>query len=156
MAKITALQPNGTWNDFYKFEVTFDDGVTGMAFAKSNTPWYAVGDEVEYTLSPKGGVKISKGVSQYAGGSTGGYSGGGSSKPDPSANIARSVAFKAAIDCVIAGKIGFDDVERFVTKYVPVLLAQGEATNAYKSHFDEPAKAVPNQVAQVPESDLPF
>lgn len=158
MAKITALQPNGTWNDFYKFEVTFDDGVTGVAFAKSNSPWYAIGDEVEYTISPKGGVKISKGVSQYAGGSTGGYSGGGSSKPDQSANIARSVAFKAAIDCVIAGKIGFDDVERFVNKYVPVLLAEAKQDN-YKSHFDNApaqAPAPPNRVGQLSDDDLPF
>jgi hypothetical protein len=101
-------------------------------------------------------VKISKGTAPYSGG--GGYSGGGSTSKDTSGNIARSVAFKAAIDCVIAGKIGFDDVERFVSKYVPVLLAEAKQDN-YKSHFDStPAKAPspPNKVGQLSDDDLPF
>jgi len=42
MAKITSITPTGQWNEFFKFEVRFDDGDFGTTFAKSTTPPYAV------------------------------------------------------------------------------------------------------------------
>ncbi len=61
MPKITSITPNGQWNEFYKMDIRFDDGEFGTAFAKSQTPPYKVGDEVEYTKNEKGTIKIQRG-----------------------------------------------------------------------------------------------
>jgi hypothetical protein len=54
MAKIVSMTPKGQWQEFYKIEVRFDNGDFGTAFAKSQTPSYAVGDEVDYSKNEKG------------------------------------------------------------------------------------------------------
>ena len=46
MSKIISITPTGQWQDLFKLEVRFDNGDFGTAFAKSQTPPYAVGDEV--------------------------------------------------------------------------------------------------------------
>ena len=65
MPKITSITPNGQWQEFYKLELRFDNGDFGTAFAKSETPSYKVGDEVEYTKNEKGTVKIQLGHPQH-------------------------------------------------------------------------------------------
>jgi hypothetical protein len=45
----------------YKIEVRFDNGDFGTAFAKSPTPSYAVGDEVDYSKNEKGTSQDSNG-----------------------------------------------------------------------------------------------
>ena len=112
MAKIVSITPSGQWQEFHKMEITFDDGQSGTAFSKTPTPWYSIGDEVEYSINAKGSVKISKGTAPYSGG---GYSGGGSKGGSKDEQIARSVAFKGAIDLVAAGKINIQDIPRFVS-----------------------------------------
>jgi hypothetical protein len=54
MAKIVSMTPTGQWQEFTRLEIRFDNGDFGTAFAKSQTPSYAVGDEVEYTKNEKG------------------------------------------------------------------------------------------------------
>jgi hypothetical protein len=54
MAKIVSMTPTGAMARFTKLEIRFDNGDFGTAFAKSQTPSYAVGDEVEYTKNEKG------------------------------------------------------------------------------------------------------
>jgi hypothetical protein len=60
MAKIVSITPTGQWQDLFKFEIRFDNGDFGTAFAKSQTPSYQVGDEVEYTKNEKGTIKIQR------------------------------------------------------------------------------------------------
>jgi hypothetical protein len=60
MAKIVSITPTGQWQDLFKLDIRFDNGDFGTAFAKSQTPSYGVGDEVEYTKNEKGTIKIQR------------------------------------------------------------------------------------------------
>mgnify|MGYP000117578824 FL=1 len=136
MAKIVSINPTGQWQEFHKMEVGFDDGQKGTAFSKTPTPWYSVGDEVEYTLNAKGSVKISKGTAPYSGGG-GGFSGGGGSSSNGSKDeqIARSVVFKGAIDLVVGGKINLQDIPRFVADHLGVITGESSQGATYNQHF---------------------
>lgn len=114
-------------------EVAFDDGQKGTAFSKTPSPWYNIGDEVEYSINAKGSVKISKGTAPYSGG---GYSGGGGSKGgSKDEQIARSVAFKGAIDLVVGGKISLQDIPRFVSEHLGVITGESSQGATYNQHF---------------------
>ena len=140
MAKITDITPTGVWNDLHKYEVTMDDGAKGTAFAKTSPPWYSVGDEVEYTLNPKGNIKISKGTAPYVGGGSQAPArqyvpSKGGSKDE---QIARSVAFKGAIDLACAGMIDVKDICAFMKMHLPYILGEEESGGStYKEHFSE-------------------
>lgn len=98
MAKIISITPKGQWQEFYKLDIRFDNGDFGTAFAKSPTPSYAVGDEVDYTKNEKGTIKINKPFG-------GGFNNASSSAPkndDRSASIIRQVALKAAVEYACA------------------------------------------------------
>ena len=92
MPKITSITPNGQWQEFYKLELRFDNGDFGTAFAKSETPPYKVGDEVEYTKNEKGTVKIQRGDRPAWTPST------PKSNDDRSISIIRQVALKSAVE----------------------------------------------------------
>jgi hypothetical protein len=142
MAKITDITPTGVWNDLHKFDVSMDDGSKGTTFAKTSPPWYSVGDEVEYTINPKGGMKISKGTGPFTGSAPAAYN-------QPSApakagsfgnkdeQIARSVAFKGAIDLAVAGKISLIEIAEFVAKHTPTITGQAPQGDSYKEHFQD-------------------
>lgn len=133
MAKIVSITPSGQWQEFHKMEVAFDDGQKGTAFSKTPSPWYNIGDEVEYSINAKGSVKISKGTAPYSGG---GYSGGGGSKGgSKDEQIARSVAFKGAIDLVVGGKISLQDIPRFVSEHLGVITGESSQGATYNQHF---------------------
>ena len=139
MAKITSISPTGVWQDLHKYEVTMDDGATGTAFAKTVPPWYSVGDEVEYTLNAKGGMKISKDVAGYtqapASGGTQPKAYSAASFGNKDEQIARSVAFKGAIDLAVSGKIGLKDIITFVKTHTPIILGIEPQGESYKEHF---------------------
>ncbi len=80
MAKIVSITPTGQWQDLFKLEIRFDNGDFGTAFAKSQTPSYNVGDEVEYSKNEKGTIKINK---PFTGG---GFSGGSGAALPPLRN----------------------------------------------------------------------
>jgi hypothetical protein len=104
MAKIVSITPTGQWQDLFKLEIRFDNGDFGTAFAKSQTPSYSVGDEVEYSKNEKGTIKIQRPNNfggGFGGGSTPSYSGGAKSD-DRSASIIRQVALKAAVEYACA------------------------------------------------------
>jgi len=92
MPKITSITPNGQWQEFYKLELRFDNGDFGTAFAKSETPPYKVGDEVEYTKNEKGTVKIQRGDRPAWTPST------PKANDDRSISIIRQVALKSAVE----------------------------------------------------------
>lgn len=134
MAKIVSITPTGQWQEFHKMDVAFDDGQKGTAFSKTPSPWYNVGDEVEYSLNAKGSVKISKGTAAYSGG---GFSGGSKSQSGGSKDeqIARSVVFKGAVDLACAGKIQITDIPSFVDKYLGCVLEMESQGATYNQHF---------------------
>jgi hypothetical protein len=104
MAKIISITPTGQWQDLYKLEIRFDNGDFGTAFAKSQTPSYSVGDEVEYSKNEKGTIKIQR-PNNFGGGFGGGGTPSYSAAPkndDRSASIIRQVALKAAVEYACA------------------------------------------------------
>lgn len=146
MARITALRPTGEqWKDFYIMEVTLDDGTFGNALAKSPIPWYNVGDEVKYTKNARGGLKIEKPESAGYAPAGGGQS--YQSRPQGGAKdeqIARSVAFKGAIDLVVGGKANIADIAKMTAAFTAIVMGQEDKPQGrtHESHFAE--------------SDLPF
>ena len=104
MAKIVSITPKGQWQEFYKLDIRFDNGDFGTAFAKSPTPSYAVGDEVDYTKNEKGTIKINKPFGGgFNGGSGGSFATASKSAGDErSASIIRQVALKAAVEYACA------------------------------------------------------
>ena len=102
MAKIVSITPKGQWQEFYKLEIRFDNGDFGTAFAKSPTPSYGVGDEVEYSKNEKGTIKIQR-PNGFGGGSGGSFATASKSAGDErSASIIRQVALKAAVEYACA------------------------------------------------------
>lgn len=58
-SKITSVQGTGTFKDLFKFEIAFENGDVGTMFKKSQNPFVAVGDRVEYEITDSGkGHKI--------------------------------------------------------------------------------------------------
>jgi hypothetical protein len=95
-SKLTSVQGNGTFNDLYKFELTFEDGTTGMLYRKTNEAKVENGQEYTYTINPKGTIKIvPPGGSNYAQMPRGNNSNTGISRDEL---IVRQTCIKAAVD----------------------------------------------------------
>jgi hypothetical protein len=97
MAKIISITPTGQWNEFFKFEVRFEDGDFGTAFAKSNTPPYAVGDDVTYEKTEKGSIKNIKKVG-FTNNYTAPFAKSAAGGDDRGKSIIRQVALKSAVE----------------------------------------------------------
>ena len=123
-SKITELNlQNEKFNDMFIFTIVFENGDIGKLYKKKDKTYEQVGDEVEYTISPKGSVKIAfKGESKFDNNTPKpDYS---TSKPNystPKINvndeIRFNVAFKGAIELAAGGVIGVDEVEKFTVMY---------------------------------------
>jgi|TARA_R110000824_G_scaffold10706_2_gene46855 hypothetical protein len=116
-SKITELNLQAEkFNDMYIFTIVFENGDIGKMYKKKEKTYEGVGDEVEYTISPKGTVKIAfKGESKFnSNTATPGYS---NNKNDVQDDIRFSVAFKGAIELAGGGVISVDEVEKFTLKY---------------------------------------
>lgn len=143
MAKIVSIQDTGRmWNDFHILDVKFDNGDGGSALAKSTTPPYSVGEEVEYTKNDKGGLKIQRNQegaprTSFGGGNSYNRPSSGGSKDE---QIARSVAFKGAVDLIVAGKLEFAQLNAFADKYTAYLTGAAapaaEVAKSYQNHFE--------------------
>ena len=98
------------FNDMFIFTIVFENGDIGKMYKKKDKTYEQVGDEVEYTISPKGTVKIAfKGESKFSNTSTKpSYS---NNTNDAKEDIRFSVAFKGAIDLASAGQIGIEDIQ---------------------------------------------
>ena len=116
-SKITELnlQPE-KFNDMFIFTICFENGVIGKLYKRKDKTYEQVGDEVEYTISPKGTVKIAfKGESNFNNTTTKpSYS---NNKNDVQDDIRFSVAFKGAVELAAGGVISVDEVESFTLKY---------------------------------------
>ena len=105
---------NEKFNDMFIFTIVFENGDIGKLYKKKDKTFEQVGDTVEYTITPKGTVKIAfKGDTSFSKKSPN-YS---NSSNDAKEDIRFSVAFKGAIDLASAGKIGIDEVEKFTVMY---------------------------------------
>ena len=104
------------FNDMFIFTIVFENGDIGKMYKKKDKTYEQVGDEVEYTISPKGTVKIAfKGESKFNNNTSApSYS---NTKTDTNTEIRFSVAFKGAIELAAGGKIGIDEVEKFTVMY---------------------------------------
>jgi len=139
MPKITSIQDTGRmWKEFHILEVQFDNNDGGTVLAKSPTPAYKVGDDVQYEKNERGGVKIQRDPSNFTPSSNSNYSNNSPRmKQDNSEQIARSVVFKGAIDLVSSGKIQVTDIPSFVEKYLPVVTGAKAQGETYQAHFQE-------------------
>ena len=59
-AKIKSINKLEKFNDLFKFEVKFENGKEGLMYKKTEDPMCSVGDDVMFTLSSKGTIKIIK------------------------------------------------------------------------------------------------
>ena len=136
MPKITSIQDTGRmWKEFHILEVSFDNDDKGTALAKSPTPAYKVGDEVQYEKNERGGIKIQR--EQSTNFSNQNFT-PKVSNTNQSEQIARSVVFKGAIDLVGAGVIEIKDISRFVEQHLGVVTgAVSQQAATYASHFNE-------------------
>ena len=116
-SKITEINlQNEKFNDMYIFTIEFENGDIGKLYKRKDKTYESVGDEVEYTISPKNTVKIAfKGESKFNNTTTSpSYS---NNKNDVQDDIRFSVAFKGAIELAAGGVISIDEVEQYTTKY---------------------------------------
>ena len=132
MAKIISITPTGQWQDLFKLEVRFDNGDFGTAFAKSQTPPYNVGDEVEYTKNEKGTVKIQR-PNSFGGGYT--PSAAPRGNDDRSASIIRQVALKAAVEYASAAKHDVNTILANAETFNAWMSGQSSAPASHTEHF---------------------
>lgn len=131
MSKIISITPTGQWQEFFKLEVRFDNGDFGTAFAKSQVPPYAVGDEVEYSKNEKGTVKIQR-PNPY--GSTSAPS---APKNDDvrSLSIIRQVALKSAVEYACAAKHDVNTILANAEAFNAWMTGQSAAPASHTEHF---------------------
>jgi len=116
-SKITELNlQSEKFNDMYIFTIVFENGDIGKMYKKKDKTYESVGDEVEYTISPKSTVKIAfKGESKFNNNtSTPSYS---NTKTDTNSEIRFSVAFKGAVELAAGGAISVNEIEEYTLKY---------------------------------------
>jgi hypothetical protein len=139
MPKIISITPTGQWQDLFKLEIRFDNGDFGTAFAKSQTPPYAVGDEVEYTKNEKGTVKIQRPNSFGGGGYTPSASSASSSAPknndERSLSIIRQVALKAAVEYACAAKHDVNTILANAETFNAWMTGASAAPASHTEHF---------------------
>ena len=116
-SKITEINlQNEKFNDMYIFTIEFENGDIGKLYKRKDKTYESVGDEVEYTISPKNTVKIAfKGESKFN--NTTAAPSYSNTKNDVQDDIRFSVAFKGAIELAAGGVISIDEVEQYTTKY---------------------------------------
>jgi hypothetical protein len=137
MPKIVSIQDSGRmWKEFHILEVAFDNNDSGSVLAKSTSPSYKVGDDVQYTKNERGGIKIQRDQSNFPSNNSN-YSPKMNSNNDKGEQIARSVVFKGAIDLVSNGKLQITDIPSFVDKYLPVVTGAQAQGESYATHFQE-------------------
>jgi len=135
MAKIVSITPTGQWQDLFKLEVRFDNGDFGTAFAKSQTPSYAIGDEVEYSKNEKGTIKIQR---PFGGGGSFGGSFSNASKAsgdERSASIIRQVALKSAVEYACAAGHDVNTILANAETFNKWMSGQSAAPASHTEHF---------------------
>jgi len=150
-SKIKSIQADGTWNEYFKFEVEMENGDVGGTLSKSQTPPYKVGDERNYEYTQKGkfwNIKfLADAKPAWTGGSSAPKSYGKS--PEDKADIARAVALKAAVDL---HKGEGEPME----KQIGIICATAQAFEVYRTTGDNTYKDAIMDGKMSNADDLPF
>jgi len=77
-AKVVSIKADGTWKEFYKFEVELNNGDSGVMYKKTPQHWLEEGQEINYNINDKGTLKVIREGWDNPSSSNG--SGGGSSE----------------------------------------------------------------------------
>ena len=148
-SKIKSIQNNGTWKELFKFEVEMENGDVGGCFAKTQEPTWKVGDEKSYEYTQNGkywNIKWAKDERPA-------WNGGGGAKSfvkeDKSADIARAVALKAAVDL---HKGEGEDINH----QIGVICATAQAFEIYLTTGENPYKDAIQDGKSNNSDDLPF
>ena len=152
-SKIKSIQADGTWNEYFKFEVEMENGDVGGTLSKSQTPPYKVGDERNYEYTQKGkywSIKmLQSDKPAWKGNSSSTPSNSYASNPDKDAAIARAVALKAAVDL---HKGEGEPME----KQIGIICATAQAFEVYLTTGDNPYKDAIMDGKLSNADDLPF
>jgi hypothetical protein len=57
-AKVVSVTGDGTWKEFYKFEVELDNGDSGVMYKKTQQHWLEINQEINYSINDKGTLKV--------------------------------------------------------------------------------------------------
>ena len=155
MAKIAQIQPQGTVTlksgDFFKFQITLDDGKAGEVLTKSEDRW-KVGDEVEAELNETqygNRLKLSKPDS-------GNFSGGGYSKGGMSPEKEKRITFLSCLSSAASFH-----AQSSVTPEQVIKTAKMFANAAYSLESQPAKQAAPKEQPPMSaytenDNDLPF
>jgi hypothetical protein len=148
-SKIKSIQNNGTWKELFKFEVEMENGDVGGCFAASQDPPFKVGDEKQYEYTQNGrywNIKFAKEQRPA-------WNGGGGAKSfvkeDKSADIARAVALKAAVDL-------HKGEGEPMNQQIGVICATAQAFEIYLTTGENPYKDAIQDGKMNNADDLPF
>jgi hypothetical protein len=148
-SKIKSIQNNGTWKELFKFEVEMENGDVGGCFAASQDPPFKVGDEKQYEYTQNGrywNIKFAKEQRPA-------WNGGGGAKSfvkeDKSADIARAVALKAAVDL-------HKGEGEPMNQQIGVICATAQAFEIYLTSGENPYKDAIQDGKSNNADDLPF
>ena len=148
-SKIKSIQNNGTWKDLFKFEVEMENGDVGGCFAKTQEPSWKVGDEKSYEYTQNGkywNIKWAKDEKPA-------WNGGGAAKSfvkeDKSADIARAVALKAAVDL-------HKGEGEAINQQIGLICATAQAFEIYLTTGENPYKDAIADGKLNNSDDLPF
>jgi hypothetical protein len=146
-SKIKSIQQNGTWKELFKFEVEMENGDVGGCFAASQDPPFKVGDEKQYEYTQNGrywNIKFAKEQRPA-------WNGGAKSfvKEDKSADIARAVALKAAVDL-------HKGEGQPINQQIGVICATAQAFEIYLTSGENPYKDAIADGKMNNADDLPF
>jgi len=148
-SRIKSIQNNGTWKELFKFEVEMENGDVGGCFAKTQDPPFKVGDEKSYEYTQNGkywNIKWAKDEKPA-------WNGGGAAKSfvkeDKSADIARAVALKAAVDL-------HKGEGEAINQQIGVICATAQAFEIYLTTGENPYKDAIVDGKMNNADDLPF
>ncbi len=149
-SKIKSIQQNGTWKDLFKFEVEMENGDVGGCFAASQEPPFKVGDEKQYDYTQNGrywNIKFAK--EQRPAWNGGGGKSFAKSNEDKSADIARAVALKAAVDL-------HKGEGEPINQQIGMICATAQAFEIYLTSGENPYKDAIQDGKMNNADDLPF
>ena len=105
-AKVVSVKGDGTWKEFYKFEVELNNGDSGVMYKKTPQHWLEEDQEINYSINDKGTLKvIREGWSNNpsSNGSFGSNSKGGINPFElKDKRISRQCALKCAIEIAVS------------------------------------------------------
>jgi len=148
-SKIKSIQNNGTWNDLFKFEVEMENGDVGGCFAKTQVPTWKVGDEKNYEYTQNGKYWNIKWAKEERPAWNGGGGAKSFVKEDKSADIARAVALKAAVDL-------HKGEGEAINQQIGVICATAQAFEIYLTTGENPYKDAIADGKSNNADDLPF